>query len=780
MRIFPRVKFKAITRLPGHIVRYPGQLFVSAWNHIPGVGLWRKGSGKHSQSTAYSWQDVALNQGDDQFRSEQDAAELQELVVSFSESDQGEIDVSQTQVESNSIDEELSELISAQESLVDDPDAVLEQLADSPQPQEEPVSLGEEFVQPPEAEQSEDEEAIPVFDQSSDDVELAIHQPYAEFNPSFRTRLQWKASDFASSVFERVKSPFTRVWAYVPKRKHNDSPEDDSYSEEPEYLEAEPVARTHWVSLTLPEKEERWWAPRRWAQIFNDFVRRRTLALTVENGVVRMVVFQGKEAIAWGTAVPDDEITFALSESGTLEPSDAPRIATLVHDLNFRRLRVITELPLYSPLLRHLNLSRIKKAYLEEVVTAEVGATIPFPLDDVDIKWQARNNGTDVFAIAVPKAVVDNHSDVLKRAKITPMAAYSRAVSLSFATGLRDVITIHHSMEEAAIVLTRDQIPRVVHKVEILPYEMDTHAQAAAIERGVEHVYGYFSSQESITQQIHFPVVFTGYTTFDDSLIEEFKELTEYKVLPFEPPLQYSEYLPTTEYATNIGLAIADRARGRLGRLVKPKGPAVSLLSQRHLPRPLPILQAAVFAMLFLVGAAAFGVTTQVDAQTLEATTLSSRASSLEREAREHRLIVGRTRSYTQRIDSIKVLNGNLESRLGDLATGLRNTLDRMEMISRHALPSDVRVESFSLEGKEFNLSGAASSYEALLEYTSNLRAAGPELFSDARIVQVDSIIFTQAGESDGSSNTGVGFRVIATIPDDPALGEDEAETGEE
>ena len=54
--------------------------------------------------------------------------------------------------------------------------------------------------------------------------------------------------------------------------------------------------------------------------------------------------------------------------------------------------------------------------------------TIPFSVEEMDLAWQARTNGTgpEVHAVAVSKEVIDDHVRLLTEAGIHPRAAYSK------------------------------------------------------------------------------------------------------------------------------------------------------------------------------------------------------------------------------------------------------------------------------------------------------------------------------------------------------------------
>ena len=78
---------------------------------------------------------------------------------------------------------------------------------------------------------------------------------------------------------------------------------------------------------------------------------------------------------------------------------------------------MVSSFPLYETLIRGLELPRIGRRYRRQVVESEVGETIPFTEDEVDIAWTHRKSekGMEVFAAAVRKDAIDGHVALLDR-----------------------------------------------------------------------------------------------------------------------------------------------------------------------------------------------------------------------------------------------------------------------------------------------------------------------------------------------------------------------------
>lgn len=500
-----------------------------------------------------------------------------------------------------------------------------------------------------------------------------------------------------------------------------------------------PPAEPHRASpRALPQKGGAW-SLQRLGHGISQSLRRCTTTLSVENGVVRVVVVKGREVLAWGTVNLEEEREGEEeSIAQDQDERDADRLQALLKELHVRRGRLVTDLPLYTPLMRRLQLPKIRRGYLEQVVLSEVTETIPFSQDEVDITWQYRRNGTDqeVFAIAVPKKTVDDHVRLLKKANIRPAAAYSKAMALAFTAGVPDAIVAHLGPSQATIFLVRGKAPLVVHQVELPEGDTGPQEQAEAVARAVELVDSYYQPFDSKDEGQPLPVVLSGQLTRRAPLVEALQHLLEREVLPFASPFVYPDHFPPSEYAANLGLALADRARTKArGKLPKQKAPSVNLLSERHLPQPLPIRPVAAFVALLLFAIVAFNTTAPVDAVVSTTAELSTRLATLQRQERLHQLSLSHARTIEKRTQAVNQLADGSESLLVDLQDQMYTFLVRADTLTQKALPPNVELSTFLLEGDSFVLTGTAYTYQDAFYYRENLRAS--RFFTNVNILQI-------------------------------------------
>ncbi len=484
----------------------------------------------------------------------------------------------------------------------------------------------------------------------------------------------------------------------------------------------------------------------------------KTVTLSIEDKIARVVVFKGNRVTGWGSA----NLQSSAPSDGKLDAKAARKteLAILLKELKANRCRVVTDLPAYSALVRHVHLQKVPKRYLEQVVLSEVMDTLPFTGDEVDVAWQLRRNGTgqNVFATAVAKTTFDELILQLKTARVHPQAAYPRATALAFASGARNALVAHLAPQQATVVLVRDGLPQVVHQVQMPEGESATATeQAESVAMALGQATGYHQTFES-EESGALPLVLTGPLS-ETSLASAVQELVQREVLPFAPNLVYPAHFPLAEYAANVGLVFADQARVQHRRVVaKHRQFALNVLPERYLPRGFPTRAVAAFVGIALLGFLAVNLSGRVDVVSSNAAGLSVRADQLMSQERAQHLNALKLRAVQEKIQSVAKITPALESQLSGLGSDMDNLLARLETISREALPEGAHITSISLQGDTFAIAGTALSYEDIIRYTGNVRGSGR--FSSVRVTQAQA---TSAQSESAAAETS--FQIKATVP---------------
>ena len=477
------------------------------------------------------------------------------------------------------------------------------------------------------------------------------------------------------------------------------------------------------------------WEPRGAAFRFKQLFKGRRVTISLDADAMRVVVSKGREILAWGSVQIDNP---ALAGD---EPAEKPaeRLKALLVDLGAGRSRVITDLPLNATLTRHMQLPKMRRRYIEQVVLSELQETTPFALDEMDLTWQARNNGTDhdILAVATSRETVDNHVRAMAEAGVRARAVFSKATALAHAAGVSDAIVANIGASKSEFVLISGWVPQAVYEERDIGDVASTFKdKAERIVRAVEEVASYAQGLDTTDSAHDLPVLLTGEAPDDGPLAHEIRQALRREIITMAPPLLYPEHFPPGEYATNVGLILAEEVWGKTrGKTTPYEAPALNLLPERHLPKRLPAKQAAVLTGMLLLGAVAFQVSDRVDAVSAEQLTLSERLSELNRQERAQRLLSGTAQATASQIRVAASLTGYLEAHLSNFNDELDAALERLDVLTRTAIPPDVSVSSFGQQGDGYAFGGSAPTVEAAIQYMKNLRDSG--LFTEAMLHQV-------------------------------------------
>ena len=504
-----------------------------------------------------------------------------------------------------------------------------------------------------------------------------------------------------------------------------------------------------------------------------DTILTPTVVLSFEEGAIRIVVIRGGRVVAWGTGkLPDESIEPILEDqdseeqdSGSQDAAYVETLRSLLDEHGIRRCRVVSEVPLYASLLRHLKLPNIPRRYLDEVIRSEVVETIPFSKEEVDVTWQIQGDGDDqkVFATALRIEAIDSHVRLLEQAGIHPSATYPKAVALAFAAGKPDAIVVHITSSQADIVLIRERIPQVVNQLALPEEGEDSQKQAEAVVSAVEQMAGYYQDYQAFAATDtgeSLPVVLAGEISEEGPLVEGIRQALQREVHHCAPPIQLPEHFPTSEYAVNLGLALASRVSSKR-RISGDKAASTNLLPERYLPRPLPVVPVAIFAVLLVVGATAFSATDRVTDKESEADRLSTRVERMERLYRASR---ARAVASYKEAEGFRDLVARVDSRLGDFQHQLQSLVSLTETIVDTALPPNVNIPGLTPLGDDITVSGSALTYDDVLLYVENLRASG--LFSRVLVQGVRGTGIS--GQESGEESVSFQLKLSAVSASDP------------
>ncbi|MEX2598700.1 MAG: hypothetical protein WD533_03490, partial [Dehalococcoidia bacterium] len=493
--------------------------------------------------------------------------------------------------------------------------------------------------------------------------------------------------------------------------------------------------------------------------------RRQTVTVCVEEGLLRMATFSGKNVIAWGT--------IDLNRGEDMELPLEVQAA-----LNGKGAHVFA-LPFQAALIRYMETPKIKRRFLPHVVTSEIGATIPFEMDEVDFQWRqiktTSGNGwrsketskgpREIAATAVPIHALDSHAAFLREFGVRPSAAFAKAAALALAAGHPDAIVAHLLPQAAELVLVRDGVPRATHRVDT-PRQEQAEAYATAVSQAAYELLesespslvpaglpaagpapndadagteapetastdGDASSLASgpargLGENNNQPVVVLSGTLPEGAAWDLLLERLPGPVLPAQSPIGYPEEFPAALYAANIGLAVANTRAAKRGRGQSAADQALFDLLPSRLQRKHTFSWRRLGIALALAGVtlAAVGSTYAVSHAQAYNAMMDGHVFTLERQAVAAQREMSQATADSRLVPQLNNAAEAVQSRQQELAASISSLIERIETVINPD-GSRATVSQISVSDSSMTMSIQTNSRDAVVQYAHALRETG-------------------------------------------------------
>ncbi len=439
------------------------------------------------------------------------------------------------------------------------------------------------------------------------------------------------------------------------------------------------------------------------------------VTLSLESDAVRLVAFQGTQVVSWGSIA----LSPGLSQSNP--ETVGQQIDSLLRSKGIRTTQAIVDIDDPALLVRQLQLHKIPRRYLSQVVAREVEETIPFSLSEVDLFWQAFANGKghQVLALCIPTDAIDNHVRAIKAAGIRDITVYPKFMALAYAVAERDAVLLSLEPSHTDITLVLQGLPRVIHHSLAKSSQGNRQAELQALAAEVERVVQFYQSLDAADLS-SVAVVPTG-GLVNDEMVADLASVFQRQVKLFKPSFSCAGDFSTSEYAVNLGLMLAAHTRAGRGSSL----PRIDMLPARHQPTPFPWMPATVFTFLLSLAVAVSFLSQQMDKVAASVAVLSNQHKSLQARVRQERQRLQEVGAVEQEMERTQALAQQVENQLQALTAGHSSLVQRLEIVNTSAISSKVTLVSVTQRDNGFSLRAQALDYIDAEQYAAQLRNSG-------------------------------------------------------
>jgi type IV pilus assembly protein PilM len=291
-------------------------------------------------------------------------------------------------------------------------------------------------------------------------------------------------------------------------------------------------------------------------------LQRPVVTVNIEAHCIRLLVVRGDRVASW----QETPLDLGLVREGAIV--DSQRVGAAMESLldgqHLSGGKVVACVTGFRSTARVLELPKMKPELLEEAVSREAKREMPVPMEEIHLSWQTldiTDGHQRVFALGVPRDILDPLLKTMKAAKRPPCAVDIKPLALARAAGREEAIIADVEPGSADIIVVSGGVPVIMRTVMERVGESDDEARIHRFHDELARTIKFYNDthrQEPLAPST--PIFVTGSLAelaLTESL-DSFEALQQFSVQPISPPLTYPADLPVHTYAVNLGLALKE------------------------------------------------------------------------------------------------------------------------------------------------------------------------------------------------------------------------------
>jgi len=206
----------------------------------------------------------------------------------------------------------------------------------------------------------------------------------------------------------------------------------------------------------------------------------------------------------------------------------------------------------------------------QEAVLEMAKEIMPLSRDKTYLSWQTMAAGEGerlVLTVGVPRDVINNEVRALKAVGVNPHIVELKTMALTRAVNKAQALILNIEPSSFDIIIVVNGVPEIMRTIARQPDSLTTEDAKDAVD-AVEHLAATLETTVDFYNSHHLetpieptiPLFITGQMSTDITLVEKLQTRLDYPVEPLAPPVKYPAYLPISQYAVNIGLALRKTA----------------------------------------------------------------------------------------------------------------------------------------------------------------------------------------------------------------------------
>jgi len=296
--------------------------------------------------------------------------------------------------------------------------------------------------------------------------------------------------------------------------------------------------------------------------------KKRKTTISFEGNEIRTVTIRGKNIIGWQTrSLPPDQMNRGLIHDPQAVSAE---IRAALKELKGSRKNVISSVSGSRSVHRIMKIPIIPEKLLKETIERKARQEFAIPIEDMDLSWKIitkRDNHMILYALAVPKVMIDNQVQALKGAGIRTRVLDIKPLALSRITDRETSLIVNLEDHSMSVIILVNNVPMLIRNIPLDSGDLTGEAKTDLLGQELARTTKYYNeSHKQSRLPDDTPVYVTG-SLFSsgnvDSRLEKSPALVERLSIrtpyPMKPPVtkfNLPKNFPLLGYATNLGLAV--------------------------------------------------------------------------------------------------------------------------------------------------------------------------------------------------------------------------------
>ncbi len=269
-------------------------------------------------------------------------------------------------------------------------------------------------------------------------------------------------------------------------------------------------------------------------------VPRKTVVLEVSDTSLRLLVASGRNI----KRAASTRLEPGLVQNGAIMDQEAvaARIRQLLRESKVHARRVSLCISGLHSLTMVVHLPQLPERLVAEAVMREAGRTLPVPLEQLYLTWQAiatPDRRLQVFVVGVPRTTADAVLATTRRAGLTVRKMDIKPMALTRLAPRPTCVLLDVQPTEFDIIVMGDGIPHPIRTIPIPAEDLDTEGRLAIIRDDLIRTIDFYNSNHADNPLVaDTPVHVTGSLAAEEEQLQALAREVGHPVLPLPPPLR--------------------------------------------------------------------------------------------------------------------------------------------------------------------------------------------------------------------------------------------------